>query len=81
MFDIDNNNSIAYEYWKNVYQIRNNIVHAGHRATENEFRKAHEILWKLNKSVLVTMKSLGHPDIDMYLTDFQKDIDEGYIGL
>ncbi|EST90240.1 hypothetical protein [Vagococcus lutrae] len=80
LFDIDNNNSIAYEYWENVYQIRNNIVHAGHRATENESRKAHEILWKLNKSVIVTMKSLGHPDIDKYLTDSQQDLDEGYIG-
>lgn len=80
LFDIDNNNSIAYEYWENVYQVRNNIVHAGHRATENESRKAHEILWKLNKSVIVTMKSLGHPNIDKYLTDSQIDLDDGYIG-
>lgn len=80
LFDISDNKSIAYEYWNEVYLIRNNIVHAGYRITEFEARRAHEIIWKLVKSIIIKMKNLGYKNIIKYTTDSEESLKKGYFS-
>lgn len=80
LFNIDDSTSIAYEYWEKVYKIRNKAVHLGYRVTEEDSIVAHELLWKLNKSVIITMKKLDYPNIEKYLTDTEESLTNGYKG-
>lgn len=79
LFDIEDENSIAYKYWSEVYTLRNRIVHAGDRLTESEALNGRKIAWELNKSVIVTMKKLGYENIIKYLTDSEEDLEKGYL--
>lgn len=80
LFDIENKKSVAYEYWQEVYLVRNKIVHEGYNVNENEAYKAKRIVWELSKKVIVTMKKLGYPDIEKYLSDSVEDLEKGYQG-
>lgn len=73
LFDIDNENSIAYKYWNEVYILRNNIVHGGYRITESEAEKGLEIAEEISKAVVLTMKKLNYENVIRYLTDSEGD--------